>query len=109
MKKFLVFPNESVQRILLGTPTGHKHVRVFIETDETVLVFHEATVANLLRAFVTIQTHPQKTAVELVQQKSDRFRPGFARVQHLEKSGNSQKKVDAVFARLDAQSQIFSQ
>ena len=105
MKEFLIFPNAAIRRILLGTPTGRKHMRIFIETNEHILVFHEAVVSNLVRAFVTVKTHPQKAAVELVQHESDHFRPGFARVQLLEEPGNPQEILDAAFAELEIPNQ----
>ncbi len=104
MKKISIFPNESVQRVLIGTPTGHKHLRVVVETSNRILLFHEATLANVVRAFVAAKTHPQMEAVELVLKKSQQFRPGFASAQLLEQAepqSDIQKKLDDLFAQVE--------
>ena len=104
MKEISIFPNESVQRVLLGTPTGHKHLRVFVETDRHVFVFHEATLANLVRVYVTVKTHPRVDTVELALEKSGQFRPGFAPAQLVEQNvpqKELRKKLDDLFAELE--------
>jgi len=61
-----VIRNEDVQRVLLGVPKGHKHLRVCIQLkDNSVLIFQEATIANILRSYVTIKTHPTIRAQQL--------------------------------------------
>ena len=65
LNKVRVICNEDVKRVLLGTPKNHKHLRISIMLDEECLIFSEATIANILRAFVTIKTHPQVMAIEL--------------------------------------------
>lgn len=77
--------NESIERIHFGVPRGHKHYRlvVFLKSGE-VLVFSEATVANIVRAYVTVKTHPLKRAVELVGVKLEERKEGYAEYQLLE-------------------------
>lgn len=65
MKK--VIRNRDIAHVLLGVPEGHKHMRICLELkDGTILVFQEATIANILRAYVHIKTHPTVRARELL-------------------------------------------
>lgn len=66
MNKIRVIRNEDINRALIGVPDGHKHLRIYLELKNgRVLVFQEATVANILRAYTTIKTHPSVRAKEL--------------------------------------------
>ena len=59
MKEIRFIRNGDVDRVLIGVPEGHKHLRLCAKLkDGFVLVFQEATVANILRAYTTIKTHP---------------------------------------------------
>lgn len=58
--------NEDVSGIVVEIPEGRRHLRTTIRLqDGGEFTFQEATVANLVRAFVTVKTHPRKTRVEL--------------------------------------------
>ena len=58
--------NEDIKEILVEIPEGHQHIRTKITLkDDTELVFQEATIANLTRAYITVKTHPQKESVKL--------------------------------------------
>ena len=78
--------NEEVKRVLLGVPEGHRHLRLAMELEgDEVLVFSEATVANIVRAYVTVKTHPVVRGVELVRVKVGEGRKeGYAEHQLLE-------------------------
>ncbi|NIR87597.1 hypothetical protein GWO13_08600 [Candidatus Bathyarchaeota archaeon] len=66
MNKTRVIRNEDVSRVLVGVPEGHKHLRICLELKNAyTLIFQEATVANILRAYTTIKTHPNVRAREL--------------------------------------------
>ncbi|UCE16396.1 MAG: hypothetical protein JSV12_01925 [Candidatus Bathyarchaeota archaeon] len=66
MDKNQVIRNEDVSRVLIGVPEGHKHLRIYLELKNTcTLIFQEATVAKILRAYTTIKTHPNVQAREL--------------------------------------------
>lgn len=66
MNKIQLIRNEDVSRVLIGVPEGHKHLRICLELKNArTLVFQEATVANILRAYTTIKTHPSVRAREL--------------------------------------------
>ena len=58
--------NEDVNRVLVGVPRGHKHLRIFIQLKNgSALIFQEATMANLIRAYIKVKTHPSARAQEL--------------------------------------------
>jgi len=59
MSKTRVIRNEEVKQVLIGMPKGHKHIRVYIKLKNgNALIFQEATIANILRAYITVKTHP---------------------------------------------------
>ncbi len=77
--------NSAIRRILYGHPLGHKHSRLVVELkDGRRLVFSEATVANIVRAYISVVTHPTHTAVELVAACPPLRKEGFAEHQLLE-------------------------
>ena len=77
--------NENVKRVVVGIPEGHKHIRAFIETSMGEhFLFQEATIANIVRAYISITTHPQKMAVELVSKELDMKKAPYSKYQLLE-------------------------
>ena len=79
----MLLRNEEVLAILAGVPRGHKHVRFVLETSSGRIVLQEATVAALVRAYVSIKTHPARRAIELRQRKG-KWKEGYAEFQLLE-------------------------
>jgi len=77
--------NCSVKRILFGKPKGRVHCRLVLElSDGRRIVFSEATVANIVRAYVGVKTHPIREAVEMrVSRLKDR-KNGYAECQLIE-------------------------
>ena len=79
------FSNAEITRVIVGIPDGHKHLRTVIETSSgEQFLFQEATIANLVRAYITIKTHPQRKAVELQTKKLDDQKPQYAEFQLVE-------------------------
>ncbi|MDX1765304.1 MAG: hypothetical protein R3231_13365, partial [bacterium] len=77
--------NADIREVKISVPPGHRHLRTAIRLgngDEIVL--QEATVANLVRAYVTIKTHPQKVSVRLRGVELKERKEGFADWQLLE-------------------------
>ena len=79
--------NEDVEQVLIGIPKDHKHVRVCLKLkNKQVLIFQEATIANILRGYITVKTHPtiksQKLSLKALP-KTER-KEGFAVYQLLE-------------------------
>ncbi|MHA1593344.1 MAG: hypothetical protein ACTSXJ_10105 [Candidatus Baldrarchaeia archaeon] len=90
----LIFRNRDVRRVIAGIPRGHAHLRVVIETEQGTFVFQEATVAALVRAYVSVKTHPSRRAIELrrVFLEDERRKRGYAEFQLLE-SDKPENKV----------------
>ena len=66
MNKVRTIRNEDVNKILVGVPEGHKHLRISMKLKNgLVLIFQEATIANILRVYTTVKTHPSIRAQEL--------------------------------------------
>lgn len=77
--------NEDIKEILVETPKGHKHIRTKITLqDDTELEFQEAAVANIVRAYITVKTHPQKESVKLTGKQLSEKKAGYADWQLLE-------------------------
>ncbi len=69
----------------MDTPAGHMHVRTrIVLQDNTEIVFQEATIANIVRAYVALKTHPQRTGVRLTGRHLAEKKRGFADWQLLE-------------------------
>jgi hypothetical protein len=81
----MVIHNEDVRAISVEIPEGHKHLRAMIAfADGKELTFQEATIANLVRAYITIKTHPTMTRVQLQGKVLDDRKDGYAEWQLLE-------------------------
>lgn len=66
MSKIHVIRNEDINQVLIGTPEGHKHLRVCMKLkNESTVIFQEATIANISRAYIAMKTHPNIQAQEL--------------------------------------------
>jgi hypothetical protein len=77
--------NEDIKEILVEIPEGHKHIRTKITLqDDTELVFQEATIANLTRAYITVKTHPQKKSLKLKGKQVTGKKAGYADWQLIE-------------------------
>ena len=77
--------NEDIKEVIVGIPEGHKHIRMKITLqDDTELVFQEAAVANITRAYITVKTHPQKKSVILKGGKLSERKKDYADWQLLE-------------------------
>ncbi len=78
-------PNEDVLEVLVEIPDGHRHIRTkIVLRDGSEFLFREATVSNVMRAFLTVKTDPRKRSVRLLGRKVSERKPGFAEWQLLE-------------------------
>jgi len=77
--------NEDVRGVIVEIPEGHVHLRttIFLQ-DGTELTFQEATIANLLRAYTAVKTHPKVKRVVLKGRKVNKRKRGYAEWQLLE-------------------------
>jgi hypothetical protein len=81
--KTKVLRNQNICRVIIGVPQGHQHIRTIIETKHERLMFQEATIANIVRAYIILKTHPTQLGVELLL-KEITGKEGFTRFQLLE-------------------------
>jgi hypothetical protein len=81
----MLIPNEEISELLVEIPEGHKHLRatVFLKNGQE-FTFLEASIANLVRAYVTVKTHPSKSRVRLIGREIEDKKQGFAGWQLLE-------------------------
>ncbi len=92
----LLYPLESVRRVIAFIPPGHYHVRLLLETCRQTMIFHEATIAGIVRAYAIVALHPSRRAIELIGLKlpASRRKHGFAEYQLVE----SNRPEDEVMA-----------
>lgn len=85
-KEVHVYRNEDIKRIIAFIPRGHLHVRVLIETSDKIMVFQEATIAGVIRAYINVAMHPYRKAVELksIRLSKNSRKLGFAEHQLIE-------------------------
>ena len=77
--------NEMIKEVLMDVPDGHKHIRTkIILQDNTEIVFQEASIANISRAYITLKTHPQTTSIRLKGQHLENRKKDFADWQLME-------------------------
>ncbi len=78
--------NEDVRSITVEIPEGHHHLRsTLLLNDGTELTLQEATVANLVRAFLGVKTHPTRRRMALSgREVAEGLKHGFAQWQLLE-------------------------
>lgn len=80
-----IIRNDEITEVLVGAPEGHRHIRTIIRlNDGSEMVLQEASVAAIVRAFVTIKTHPVKENIRLVGRNVDDRKTGFAEWQLME-------------------------
>ena len=81
----MIITNEDVNELTIEIPEGHKHLRTTILLkDGMEFTFQEATIANLVRAYITVKTHPELTRVRLSGRKLVTKKEGYAEWQLLE-------------------------
>ena len=81
----MIIRNEDIKELTAEIPQGHRHIRTTIVLqDGRELVFQEAAMANLLRAYITVKTHPVKEKVILKGRKIEDRKDGYAEWQLVE-------------------------
>jgi len=81
-----VYRNSDIDYILMGVPSGHRHLRLVIRAGDRYIVFQEATVAAIVRAYIGIKAHPLRRAVKLVRSRLSNRKDGYAEYQLIEES-----------------------
>lgn len=95
-KQNVYIGNDEVDRVLMGIPKDHKHVRTMLEIRNKRLILQEATIASIVRAFTTLKTHPTLHGVELRKRTCETRKNGYAAHQLLE----SEKSSDDVILEM---------
>jgi hypothetical protein len=81
----VVIHNEDIKELIAEIPEGHKHLRtMMLLQDGTEFVFQEATIANLMRAYIMVKTHPVKKKVTLKGKNLSERKDGYAEWQLVE-------------------------
>jgi hypothetical protein len=81
----VIIANEEVKELTTEIPEGHRHLRTTIVLqDGKEFTFQEATIANLVRAYITVKTHPELTSVRLSGRKLVMKKEGYSEWQLLE-------------------------
>ena len=90
--------NRDINFILIGTPTNHRHIRTIMDTKYGTIIFQEATIANLTRAYITLKTHPKIKAMRLTLKEMDKeeIKLGYARFQLIESEIDSKKLQEEI-------------
>ena len=77
--------NEDIKELIAEIPDGHKHLRtMMVLQDGKEFVFQEATIANLVRAYIMVKTHPVKRKVTLKGKSLSERKDGYAKWQLVE-------------------------
>lgn len=81
----MIVRNEEVKEVLVEIPEGHRHIRTTVVlSDGQELTFQEATMANLVRAYISVKTHPELTQVRMKGRNIGHRKEGYAEWQLLE-------------------------
>jgi hypothetical protein len=81
----MIIANEDVKELIAEIPESHKHLRTTIMLhDGRSFTFQEATIANLVRAYITVKTHPQKLMVRMSGRNLADRKEGYAEWQIVE-------------------------
>lgn len=81
----MIIRNEDVKAMTLEIPEGHKHIRgTLMLRDGSEWVFQEATIASLVRAYITLKTHPTRKRIFLKGERLIEVKEDYAQWQLLE-------------------------
>lgn len=83
----MILSNKDIKELIVEIPGGHEHLRTTILLkDGSEFIFQESTIANLVRAFIAVKTHPSITRVRLKGRRLSERKEGYADWQLLEVS-----------------------
>jgi hypothetical protein len=81
----MIIANEEVKELIASIPRGHQHLRItLVLQDGREVTFQEATIAGLVRAYISVKTHPVYTGVRLAGKRLSQRKEGYAEWQLLE-------------------------
>lgn len=74
-----ILRNEDVTQLVVEVPAGHRHLRTTLRlADGSSITLQEATVAAMLRAYISVKTDPVKERVALSGRHVDERKEGYA-------------------------------
>lgn len=80
-----VLRNEDITEIVAKIPSGHHHLRTTLKlADGSAIILQEATVAAIVRAYISVTTNPLRNGLVLKGQKVPHRKEGYAEWQLLE-------------------------
>jgi len=86
----MIIRNEEIKSLTAEIPEGHKHLRATIVlNDGTEITFQEAAVANLVRAYITVRTHPVISKVKMENKRLLSRKEGYAEWQLVEQKSQA--------------------
>jgi len=81
----MILRNGDIKEIVAEIPEGHKHLRTrILLQDGTGIILQEATVANIVRAYINIKTHPRRQRIVLKGKRLKRRKEDYAEWQLIE-------------------------
>ncbi len=81
----MILANEEIKELIASIPQGHQHLRItLVLHDGREFTFQEATIASLVRAYISVKTHPVSTVVRLTGKRLSQRKEGYAEWQLLE-------------------------
>jgi len=90
-----VIKTDGVTRVVAFIPPGHRHTRILIELKSgEKLIFQQATIDGIIRAYASVALHPSRKAFELTLKRlgTKERKEGFAKWQLVE-SGRSEDEI----------------
>ena len=81
----MIIANEDIKHVTAEIPAGHRHLRTTIVLrDGREFTFQEATIANLVRAYIAVKTHPSVKKIRLTGKMVEERKEGYAEWQLIE-------------------------
>ncbi|MBI5675193.1 MAG: hypothetical protein HZC48_05085 [Nitrospirae bacterium] len=88
--KKVIIRNEDIKSLTAEIPEGHKHLRTTIVLNDGMeITFQEAAVANLVRAYVTVKTHPAISRVKMKNKRLVSRKKGYSEWQLVEQKAQA--------------------
>ncbi|GFO64711.1 hypothetical protein M1B72_15460 [Geomonas paludis] len=82
-----ILRTQDVTRVVMEVPKGHRHLRTTLQlADGSSITLQEATVAAIVRAYVTVKTDPVQERVALSGRHVDERKDGYAEWQLMEEA-----------------------
>jgi len=81
----MIIRNEDISEVIAEIPGKHKHIRTTLKLQSgEEITFEEAAIANIVRAYISIKTHPVNERIVLKGRMLDKRKDGYANWQLLE-------------------------